>query len=42
VCELVPDGDAVALASVVRRSGDLARAVVAGIRRAFDPTEIPV
>ena len=42
VCELVPDGDAVALASVVRRSGDLARAVVAGMRRAFDPTEIPV
>jgi hypothetical protein len=39
VCELVPDGDGVALAGVVRRSGDLARAVVAGIRRAFEPTE---
>ncbi len=41
VCELVPDGDAVALAGVVRRSGDLARAVVRGVRRAFEPTEAP-
>lgn len=39
VCELVPDGDAAALASVVRHSGDLARAVVDGIRHAFEPTE---
>jgi hypothetical protein len=41
VCELVPEGDAVALAGVVRRSGDLARAVVTGIRRAFEPTDAP-
>src|SRR6185312_4777915 len=34
VCELVAEGDAVALAAVVRRSGDLARAVVIGMRRA--------
>ena len=41
VCELVGDGDAAALAAVVRRSGDLARAVVDGVRRAFEPTEAP-
>jgi N-acetylmuramoyl-L-alanine amidase len=41
VCELVPDGDATAFASVVRRSGDLGRAVVEGVRRAFEPTEAP-
>ena len=41
VCELVPEGDGVALAGIVRRSGDLARAVVTGIRRAFEPTEAP-
>jgi hypothetical protein len=39
VCELVAEGDAVALATVVRHSGDVARAVVLGIRRAFEPTE---
>jgi len=41
VCGLVSEGDAAGLAVVVRRSGDLARAIVAGIRRAFEPTEAP-
>jgi N-acetylmuramoyl-L-alanine amidase len=39
VCELIAEGDAIALATVVRHSGDVARAVVLGIRRAFEPTE---
>jgi N-acetylmuramoyl-L-alanine amidase len=41
VCGLAAEGDAAALAVVVRRSGNLARAVVTGIRRAFEPTEAP-
>jgi len=41
VCGLVAEGDAAGLGVVVRRSGDLARAVVTGIRRAFEPTESP-
>jgi N-acetylmuramoyl-L-alanine amidase len=41
VCGLAVEGDAAALAVVVRRSGNLARAVVTGIRRAFEPTEAP-
>jgi len=41
VCGLVAEGDAAGLAAVVRRSGDVARAIVAGIRRAFEPTETP-
>jgi N-acetylmuramoyl-L-alanine amidase len=41
VCGLASEGDAAALAVVVRRSGNLARAVVTGIRLAFEPTEAP-
>jgi N-acetylmuramoyl-L-alanine amidase len=41
VCGLVAEGDAAGLAFVVRRSGELARALVEGIRRAFEPTEAP-
>jgi N-acetylmuramoyl-L-alanine amidase len=36
VCELVPSGDAPALAAVVHRSGAVARAVVRGVRQAWE------
>jgi N-acetylmuramoyl-L-alanine amidase len=36
VCELAPTGDASALASVVHRSGAVARAVVRGVRQAWE------
>jgi N-acetylmuramoyl-L-alanine amidase len=39
VCEFAAEGDADALAAIVRHSGDLARAVVQGIRRAFEPLD---
>jgi N-acetylmuramoyl-L-alanine amidase len=41
VCEMAAEGDAAALAAIVRHSGELARAIVAGIRRAFEPTDAP-
>lgn len=39
VCELIPDGDADALAGLVRRSGAVARSVVQGIRLAYADAE---
>jgi hypothetical protein len=39
VCEFAAEGDADAFAAIVRHSGDLARAVVQGIRRAFEPLD---
>jgi N-acetylmuramoyl-L-alanine amidase len=40
VCELVRDGDAAALGSLVRRSGDVARALVRGVRAAYEAAEV--
>jgi len=40
VCELAPTGDAAALAAVVGRSGAVARAVVRGVRRAWERPDV--
>ena len=36
VCEVVPDGDVEAMRAVVARAGDVARAIVRGVRRAVE------
>jgi N-acetylmuramoyl-L-alanine amidase len=41
VCELVPDGDVDAMRGLVARSGDAARAVVAGVRRSIEQPDEP-